>query len=155
MLNRCSKYNSRTLSGASLPQTASQNSFYYNSAICDFFFFFFRLCVFVCFYVGAFLVFVLGTLCLLCFYFCHYLSMCVVFFFQESLFHPFLHFSCAGRKMQKRNKPQTTIRRQSRTRDRNGTRVFGSTNVLSGNMLKNRKRYIFLSSVKTRQIFFV
>lgn len=117
-------------------QTASQNSFYDNSAIfSDLFLFLFFYCVFFpsmssCLYfpppcfgdsVASFIfIFVIIT-------------PCVLFSFFKSLFSAFFAFQLCWCENAKKKKPQAIIRAESRTRDRNGTRVFRSTNVLSGN----------------------
>lgn len=71
------------------------------------------------------------------------ITPCVLFSYFKSLFHPSLHFSCAGMRMQRKTGTGDN-RPESRTRDRNGTRVFRSTEVLSGNRCwKNRKKTHF------------
>lgn len=94
------------------------------------YFFFIVLFLQVCFDVCTFLVPVLGTLCCLCcFHFCHYHSILRVLRVSSA---PFLHFSCIGMKM-KKAKSQVITKTESRTRDWNGTCVFGSINVLYRN----------------------
>lgn len=154
VLNRCSKYNSRTLSGASLPQTASQNnSFYYNSAICNLFLFFYYYCVFfpsmsLCFVLSSSLFW--GLLPPLFLFLSWSLPVCCF------LFSPFFAFQLCWYENAKKKKPQATLRTESRTRDRNGTLDFGSTNVLSGNRCwKNRKKtHIFVIRRKKHIRFF-
>lgn len=70
-------------------------------------------------------------------------------------FHPSLHFSCAGMRMQRKTGTGDN-RTESRTRDRNGTRVFRSTEVLSGNRRwKNRKKtHIFVIKRENTSDFF-
>lgn len=117
-----------------------QNSFYYNSAICYLFLFYctFSPSMFWCLYFpcACFRDPVLPPLF-------SFLSLSLHLCVLRVSSAPFLHFSCIGMKM-KKSKSQVITKTESRTRDRNGTCVFGSINVLYRNrcwkIVKKKKK---------------
>lgn len=127
-----------------------------------YFSFFFKYCAFCFFFqVCSCLYFpVMGILLPPLFFFVFVffslsLHVCCFLILRVS-FHPSLHFSCAGMRMQRKTGTGDN-RTESRTRDRNGTRVFRSTEVLSGNRCwKNRKKtHIFVIKRKNTSDFSV
>lgn len=144
VLKRRSKHISRTLRGAT---NSFSKYFLFQFSDMRLISLFLKYCVFFFpKYVYVCTSLFRGLCCLLCFYFFLSLSLHVCcFLILRVSFHPSLHFSCAGMRMQRKTGTGDN-RTESRTRDRNGTRVFRSTEVLSGNRCwKNRKKtHIFV-----------